>query len=392
MDVASVGVGGGPAASGDSRGCGPLVQRRENRERERAPYRPILADLAPGDLVARPVRSGGAFDTLGCRSVDVQRADDVWAIAEGHPGRWLMVTLTINRKLWLGPEEFAIAAAYQVCNERVREVTRKISLAGVHVTALELQGKTGEGWPHWHLIVWAPDTRSVESIAAEVKRAWCIVDEHVDQDTGEVTRSRVSIGRIDVQEARTREGVCKYAAKYVVKPWPALPAWMGESRRQLRKLRISNGCFDWLERVGRHVRHRGGRSVPRSRRRPARRLWDRMASSGSQLAVFRREGERLLWVCTLPVPAAADGLNVLAEVGAEVLRWGSWSALRVRLAERSLDELKRRRRELSELQRRYVQLRRVQLEVAWDLDQERRAVLESIEDRPPVLSSGGSDT
>lgn len=380
----SIGAPDGPAASGDSRGRGALVQRGENRERvTRAPYVPVLADLADGELVARPVRSGGAFDPLGCRACDVERADDVWAIAEGHPGRWLMVTLTIDRKLWLGPEEFAIAAAYQRCNERVREVTRRISLAGIHVTALELQGKTGDGWPHWHLIVWAPDDRAVESIAQEVKRAWCITDEHVDQDTGDVSRSRVSIGRVDVQEARTREGVCKYAAKYVVKPWPSLPAWMGESRRQLRKLRISSGCFDWLEAAGRHVRHRGGRMVSRARRRPARRLFDRMASSGSQLAVFRRDGDRLCWVCTLPVPACGQGLNVLADVGGEVIRFGSWSALRVRLAASSLDELKRRRRELVSLQRSYIRSRRWELEVSWDLEQERRSMLEAVElERP----------
>ena len=74
---------------------------------------------------------------------------------------------------------------------------------------------------------------------------------------------------------------------------------------------------------------------------------------------------------------------MLADVGGEVIRFGSWSALRVRLAASSLDELKRRRRELVSLQRSYIRSRRWELEVSWDLEQERRSMLEAVElERP----------
>ncbi len=98
-----------------------------------------------------------------------------------------------------------------------------------------------------------------------------------------------------------------------------------------------------------------------------------MASSGSELAVFRREGERLAWVCTVPVPSCNEGVRVLGEVGAEILRAGSWAGMRYRLGPSSLDSLRRRRRELVELRRAFVQRRRVELEVAWELEQQRRA-------------------
>ena len=362
-----VGDGEGRPAAGAAGGPDGLDQKRENRETvTRAPYRPILDDLEDGELVARPTRSGGAFDPLGCRSSDVTRADDVVALVDGHPGRWLMVTLTVNRSLWIGPE-----ACYQRVCDRVREVARRISLKGVHVTALELQGKTGEGWPHWHLIVWAPDERTRDELAAEVRAAWCVVTEHVDQDSGEVTRSRESIGFSRVDVAREREGVARYAAKYLLKSWPAVPAWMGESRRQLRKLRISSGAFDWLEGEGRHVRHRGGRRAPKSRRRPARKLFDRMASSGLRHAVFRRSGERLEFVCTLPVPSDQDGFQLMLELGAEPIRLGSPGAVRWRISRAVMERARGRRAELEVKLRATYRHRRVRLEVAWDVEQQR---------------------
>lgn len=312
-------------------------------------------------------RSGGPFDPLGCRACDVGRADDVVACVDGHPGRWLMITLTIDRERWLGPE-----VAYQRVSERVREVARAVSLEGIHVTALELQGLTGDGWPHWHLIVWAPDDRSVSLIEARVQRAWSVTTEHVDESTGEVWRSRESIGFSRVDVAREREGVARYAAKYLLKPWEAVPSWMGESSRQLRKLRVSSGVFDWLESVGRHLRHRGGRRVGSRRRRPARRLFERMARSGLCHAVFRREGSRMRFVRMVPVPASWEGSEALQRAGAVAVRAGEWGRMRWVISDEGLRSLERRREDLRELQSREYAERLAWIENGWDLMQERR--------------------
>jgi hypothetical protein len=335
---------------------------------------PLVALLAEGELVAVPNRSGGAFDPVGCRGQDITRADDVVALVEAHAGRWLLVTLTVDRERWTGP-----GAAYQRCNERVREVARVVSKEGIHVTAFELQGKSGAGWPHWHLIVFAPDDRPISEIRRRVEKAWSIIErrEEVDQETGEVlweTRSRESIGIVDVQEARTVQGVARYAAKYLVKAWPAVPSWMGESRRQLRKLRCSVKCFAWWECAGRHHRATGSRRKRTAgRRRRTRSLFDRMASSGLSMRVMQRTGDRLTFVRAVQVPAGPEFDRRTEELGGSAIckEGVPWERMRWRLSRRAFaamtGEDAGRWEQLAEVCR---SVRRAMLEEAWDRMQE----------------------
>ena len=99
-----------------------------------------------------------------------------------------------------------------------------------------------------------------------------------------ITRSVESFGFVHVAEAQDRVGLGTYVAKYVVKRWEAVPAWMGESRRRWRKFRASPGFYDVLERLYRHDRHRGSRPEPSGRRLRTRTLYQRMAASGTRIA------------------------------------------------------------------------------------------------------------
>ena len=183
---------------------------------------------------------------------------------------------------------------------------RRCRSGGIWFAGYEVQTKTGEGWPHWHVMVWAPDNRSAAEIRRAVERAWVAITEHVDTDTGEVTRSVESIGFVHVAEAQDRVGLGTYVAKYVVKRWEAVPAWMGESRRRWRKFRASPGFYDVLERLYRHDRHRGSRPEPSGRRLRTRTLYQRMAASGTRANVFQFRAGRMHFDRTLPV-VFADG-------------------------------------------------------------------------------------
>lgn len=287
-------AGPGPASSAF------LDQEKENRERgAERPWCPEREEASPGDLVITPAGAGGSFDPRGRRFKDVCRVDDLREVIRHVPGRWLLVTLTVDRRGFLGPE-----VAYLVGNERVREVARALE-ATLYVCGFEVQGKTGAGWPHWHLMLKVPDGLEVGECRRRVERAWTTMAESIDQDTGEVTRSRERIGRqLQVEWANDRNAAGTYALKYLTKPWEAVPDWMGEGRRQIRKLRASSSFFDLLERLHRHVRHRGGRQVSTRGRKPARTLFERMASSGSYSNVFRVDQDgRLRWEATLPVPS-----------------------------------------------------------------------------------------
>lgn len=356
----------GEAAGGGRRAA--LDQKRENRTKSQ--WKDPRTHK-PGTVILGPNRSGGGFDPLGCRSSDIQTADLFVACVDAHTGRWLMVTLTVDRTRFLTPE-----AAYQRCNDRVRQVARAVSRNGIHATGFELQGKTGDGWPHWHLVIWAPDDRSLDEITARVRSAWVTVTEHADHDTGEVTHRSVEpiAGRhgIDVTEATTPEGLARYTAKYLLKPWPAVPSWMGESTGQKRKLRLSVAMFDWAERAGIRQRIRGTRRLHRRRRRPARPLFQRMARSATQhLAFVVTEDGKLKFLGTVWAPSGPDGIDHLASHGCQSFNHGSVLSLRWAT---DLDTYWRLRRDpagLAMSQRAYRQNLR-EVRAMWDYEQSRR--------------------
>lgn len=328
MCVAREGQDGGECvrAAADTGRGGPLRldQERDNRFGE---WRSAVGD---GDVVLSAARSGGSFDPLGRRAVDVWRADDLVAVFDACPGRWVCITLTVDRTAWTGPE-----VAYQRCQERVRRVMAEVCPSGVWFAALEMQTKTGDGWPHWHVAAWVPhETRSAgkgSELQAAVLKRWTTRTEHVDRDTGEVTVSVERIGFVDVQDVRSRRGMGRYLAKYIVKPWRAVPEWMGRSSRRFRKLRFSDATYDVLEKLHRHDRARGSRRPVRGRLRPARALFERMARSGGHCVAFRVGPDGCQFVGTIPCPIDA-AVPLASERGGRVVQLGPWSRVRVAIA------------------------------------------------------------
>jgi hypothetical protein len=229
-----------------------------------------------------------------------------------------MLAFTIDRKLFVGPE-----AAYQRANEYVRKAVNAGCPSGVWVAALELQGKTGDGWPHWHVLVWCPDRRPVREIEAAILRAWRTRTAEYDPQTGEVLSwSSERIGFVSVRECRSAKGAGIYCAKYVTKGWPAVAPWMLQSCRRFRKVRVSNGAYVVLEKLGRHQIVHGPRREHKrdDRRRRARTLLDRMASSGGKLAVFRvGPWGRLSFRCVVPI-----SVEQVVERKLRPVRLGPW--------------------------------------------------------------------
>jgi hypothetical protein len=235
----------------------------------------------------KPERSGGGFDPMGCRQADILQADRIPKVTEHLGGRWLFVTLTVRRDVWLhGPEQ-----AYRAGQTRVKRVCR--ALGSYFFVALEVQGRTGDGWPHWHCLIRLDDQgMSIEAARAAVLRRWRVVHEQLNRETGEVQRMILPMGAPqaqDVQEVRDVGGAGVYVSKYVTKAWKGVPSWMGESRRQIRKVRCSVAVFDELERMQEHTRQRGTRRIAGRARRPARILFERMARSGACWSAFEVE-------------------------------------------------------------------------------------------------------
>lgn len=347
-----------------------LDQERDNRKRTvKGEYVGSGWDgVQVGSYVGRVTRGGGSFDPLGVRKVDVERAGDVVGLVRALAGRWLLLTFTIDRKLFVGPE-----AAYQRANEYVRKAVAEACPKGIWLAALELQGKTGAGWPHWHVLAWCPDSRPVDEVKRAALKAWRTRTAEVDPATGEVLSwSSESIGFVDVEEVESVNGAAVYVGKYITKQWPAVAPWMLHSTCRFRKVRWSSRSYAVLEKLGRHEVHRGGRKprVEREHRPRVRTLLDRMASSGASLLVFQiGHYGKLSFVASVPMCAeqVQERLKVVRD-GPLRRRWfdvpravldrrdsfrlkaGEFREARARRIGRMWDELQDRR-EWEELQR-----------------------------------------
>jgi hypothetical protein len=253
-----------------------LDQKRDNR------FSGKPSGECSGTVTLKVHRSGGCFDPMGPRGVDYNRCDDMQAVVRQVAGTWALVTLTVDRAPWLTPQ-----AAYERLNERVRKVASAVSR--LWFNTFEVQAKTGDGWPHWHLLVWVPPGTSPHEVRAIVRRHWVWreLSEEVDHNTGEILKRHRSAPRSagfsDVQVAQHGIAVAKYISKYITKSWPALPEWILDSTRRWRKFRASQGVYEVLERLYRHEPKRGSRRPPTGRIRSTRSVIQRITDSGSRM-------------------------------------------------------------------------------------------------------------
>jgi hypothetical protein len=274
-----------------------------------------------GGYVAQLARSGGAFDPEGGRFCDWKWAQDlvtlVDRIGEGCGRRWYLVTLTTVRKEFHDDPE----AAWSVANERVRKA---LGAAGrIWVCTMELQERTGAGFCHYHSLVCVEEPGSSEaSVKRQILSRWRF--RPVDRTTGELLRP-ITLGWVDVQHVRTRKAAAIYVSKYVTKRWSAVAPWMLRRRERFRKFRRSTAALDVLVQLQLHDRRQGSRRPPSGRRFVQRTLAQRMASSGSELRVFRivdRWGRRE-FVRTLPIHR--DRLRHFCRTGGlGIVRLGQW--------------------------------------------------------------------
>lgn len=328
---------------------------------------------AAGRIWMKPERCGGAFDPHGCRAVDIARADDLVGLVDVLRHRpAAFITLTLNRSLFLTAE-----LAYRRAQPRVSKVLS--ALGDVWCATIEPQTKTGEGFIHWHALVFLAKGESLDDLRRRVDRHWSIREKYaeavVDRETGEELQRakfrRLHLGRTNVEWAHNKQGVSRYCAKYLVKSWPAVPPWMLDSTTRFRKHRFSDRWYDLQEQIHRHYRKRGSRTEPTaSIRVPARTLRERMARSCSALHVFSDvEGEKrfLGAVRVLPIDAAAlDGV--------EITQLGKIPAIRMSAKAEVLSELLRMHSDPVYQAKRGADFtaKLAELDAQWEMRQKRR--------------------
>ncbi len=138
-----------------------------------------------------------------------------------HP---LMLTLTVDRSHFYDP-----LAAHEIITEK-EYIGRLLKRLGVKVWVwvLEFQGKTGLGWPHWHVLL---DASGLNSRKINLELAW------------HLWRDKWGIGSIDVRarsKFKNERHAVFYITKYLTKhPKEGYPPWVIELPRRIRFFQAS---------------------------------------------------------------------------------------------------------------------------------------------------------
>ena len=133
-----------------------------------------------------------------------------------HP---LLLTLTVDRGNFASPEA---AHAYISQKGLIRRLLGRLGVR-TWIWVLEFQGKTGAGWPHWHVLL---DASPLPRKRIDLDRAW-----HLWRGTWE-------IGGLDVRAANKFNSPTHaifYVTKYLTKfPKDGFPVWVLEAEHRIR--------------------------------------------------------------------------------------------------------------------------------------------------------------
>ena len=150
----------------------------------------------------------------------------------GHYG---LLTLTVDRTKFDSPE-----AAFQKVRRcryvgklmsRLRDVMKAAGeQLGRYIIVLEFQAKSGDGWPHWHLLFESSCRRLPRAVFESAWKTW---------------RDRFQVGGVDfdMRRAKTPEKAVRYVCKYLMKgaiPPPWILDWV--ATRTIKMVHGSRPC------------------------------------------------------------------------------------------------------------------------------------------------------
>jgi hypothetical protein len=256
-----------------------------------------------------------------------------------------MLTLTVDRARFACPEE-----AWKVISGN-RYVSRLLHLLGVErwVWVLEFQMKSGEGWPHWHVLM---DLATVGGYV-NLKLAW-----HMWKHVWKVGGLKLSKDKF--AKRRDVDGAMRYITKYIVKqPAEGWPAWILDQRNM--KFYQPSRSVGSLVRAGEqnHVHVGEVQGEEEERTREGRPLLERVAGCRKASAILHSVGSLgYRYIDQIPIRpgalalAAVHGWGEQVELRTHSNEWGkSRLEVSIRLRPREsvetvIDRLRRLAQEL----------------------------------------------
>jgi hypothetical protein len=133
-----------------------------------------------------------------------------------------MLSLTVDRRHFASPQE----AHHRITKGSF--IARLMRLLGIATWfwVLEFQTKTGDGWPHWHLLIDLADVHN----RLNLPRAW-----HLWRDKWKLGGLDLSVKRSFAEPAHA----VHYVTKYLTKMPEAFPVWVIQSQNIIRFI---GGC------------------------------------------------------------------------------------------------------------------------------------------------------
>ena len=184
-----------------------------------------------------------------------------------------LLTLTVDRSNFASSQ---VAHAFVSDKGRIRLLLKRLRIK-LWVWVLEFQQKTGDGWPHWHILV---DLADCPKGRLELERAWAF------------WRDKWGIGGVDLQIRRRFQEpghAINYITKYLIKlPKSGYPRWVLESRKAIRLLGSCQklGPLVSDDTVLPEEEETTSEGKPRG---PRRILVDRLAECGQKSVAMRQE-------------------------------------------------------------------------------------------------------
>ena len=257
-----------------------------------------------------PQRDAGRWDPKRGGRDRWQELQSVIAFSKTiEPGCGALLTLTIDRRLWadrdqvwqrwdemsasdrdktgLSMSELATMPVEEICYRCMSPRVSRLLSDRLNINAwcrvIEPQTKTGDGWIHWHVIADFKGTRwmhqkhdrpfiELRDLAHELRFWW---------------QEKYNGGNVDVdfKVHRLGEQMGKYVAKYISKPWKALPPWLLVTEKKVRVVGYSSEAKERIQDKYPEPKD----TVWESRQvKPRRRLIDRLASSGSSFYIIHK--------------------------------------------------------------------------------------------------------
>ena len=202
-----------------------------------------------------------------------------------------LITLTVDRKPFTGPyaawdhvgKKRGISVLMQTLR-RMKRNGREVLHGDEWISALEFQMKTGEGWPHWHVL-----THSSFVPVELIRKAWKL--------------GHVSI--TSTKEFGDKIHAMHYLTKYLVKPQDGIPRWAREAKDSGRRIRLFStsrgigldaGKKRWVAEEGRAKREYRVRTTQ-----------EMIEKCGKDKALFLKRGKA--WLYLMKVHADADAVE-----------------------------------------------------------------------------------